>query len=177
MKVLKPSLEAIDALTAESIAMCVTTDVRPLSGASGFLDWRMCGRLSRLLTGGKMTGEVGETLMTSSNLPHIKRVFLFGFGPSDRVEVQCRDRFAHMVDVFDKAKVESIAVILPPSPNESLVQRAEKGLRPHLKERLSAVFIPEKPWKKAAASPAEGLATSPASAPVPAKETLGGRSA
>ena len=51
--------------------MPVWTDVRPLRGAAGLLDWRMCGRLSTMLASGKVTGAEGEQTLfpTAHRLP------------------------------------------------------------------------------------------------------------
>jgi hypothetical protein len=65
-------------------ALCVPvwTDVRPLSGAAGLLDWRMCGRLSTLLASGKVTGAEGEqTLFPSAHRLPWRLVLALGGGP------------------------------------------------------------------------------------------------
>lgn len=65
-------------------ALCVPvwTDVRPLSGAAGLLDWRMCGRLSTLLASGKVTGAEGEqTLFPSAHRLPWRLVLALGAGP------------------------------------------------------------------------------------------------
>jgi hypothetical protein len=65
-------------------ALCVPvwTDVRPLRGAAGLLDWRMCGRLSRMLAAGKVTGVEGEQTLfpTAHRLPW-RLVLALGAGP------------------------------------------------------------------------------------------------
>jgi len=58
------------------------TDVRPLRGAAGLLDWRMCGRLSGLIAAGKVTGADGEqTLFPSANRLPWRLVLAVGAGP------------------------------------------------------------------------------------------------
>jgi hypothetical protein len=39
------------------------TDVRPLRGAAGLLDWRLSGKLSSLIQSGRLTGAEGEQLL------------------------------------------------------------------------------------------------------------------
>jgi hypothetical protein len=65
-------------------ALCVSvwSDVRPLRGAAGLLDWRMCGRLSALVAAGKVTGADGEqTLFPSANRLPWRLVLALGAGP------------------------------------------------------------------------------------------------
>jgi len=58
-------------------------DERPLRGAAGLADWRLCGRLSRLLKARRATGGVGETLlMPPGKRLKFARVMLFGLGES-----------------------------------------------------------------------------------------------
>ncbi|HVZ73250.1 MAG TPA: M17 family peptidase N-terminal domain-containing protein [Polyangia bacterium] len=65
-------------------ALCVPlwTDVRPLRGAAGLLDWRLCGRLSAMLASGKVTGREGEQTLfpTGQRLPW-RLVLALGGGP------------------------------------------------------------------------------------------------
>jgi hypothetical protein len=59
----------------------VWTDVRPLRGASGLLDWRMCGRLSSWMVAGKVTGDEGEqTLFPSGGRLAWRLVLAVGAG-------------------------------------------------------------------------------------------------
>ncbi len=76
------SLAALDALTGlEAVALLVFEDERPLRSLAGFADWRLCGALSRILIGGRFTGERGDALLfpALSRFPG-DRVFCFGGG-------------------------------------------------------------------------------------------------
>jgi Cytosol aminopeptidase family, N-terminal domain len=67
---------------ADALCVPVWTDVRPLRGAAGLLDWRMCGRLSALLASGKVTGRQGEqTLFPTTNRLPWRLVLALGGGP------------------------------------------------------------------------------------------------
>jgi hypothetical protein len=58
-------------------------DERPLRGAAGLADWRLCGRLSRLIRAGRAGGAQGETvLMPPGRRLRFKRLVLFGLGES-----------------------------------------------------------------------------------------------
>jgi Cytosol aminopeptidase family, N-terminal domain len=66
----------------DAICVPVWTDVRPLRGAAGLLDWRLCGRLSSMLAAGKVTGVEGEQTLfpTAHRLPW-RLVLVLGVGP------------------------------------------------------------------------------------------------
>jgi hypothetical protein len=66
----------------DAVCVPVWSDVRPLRGAAGLLDWRMCGRLSALLLAGKVTGAEGEqTLFPSAHRLPWRLVLALGAGP------------------------------------------------------------------------------------------------
>jgi hypothetical protein len=66
----------------DCVCVPVWTDVRPLRGAAGLLDWRMCGRLSAMLASGKVTGAEGEqTLFPSAHRLPWRLVLALGVGP------------------------------------------------------------------------------------------------
>lgn len=76
------SLASLDALTGvDALALLVFEDERPLRGLAGFVDWRLCGALSRILLGGRFSGARGDALL----FPVVgrltgERVFCFGAG-------------------------------------------------------------------------------------------------
>jgi hypothetical protein len=66
---------------ADAICIPVWSDVRPLRGAAGLLDWRMCGRLSTMMAAGKVTGAEGEqTLFPSAGRLPWRLVLALGAG-------------------------------------------------------------------------------------------------
>ncbi|HEY1333477.1 MAG TPA: peptidase M17, partial [Myxococcaceae bacterium] len=50
------TLDALDPLPVDTVCLFVSEDERPLGGAAGFVDWRLCGQLSRLLVDGFFKG-------------------------------------------------------------------------------------------------------------------------
>ena len=81
------SLEALDAMTGiEALCCFVVEDERPLSGATGYLDWRLCGGLSKILGSGFFVGAPGDKLLvpTDSRVP-ARKVFAVGLGRSNAV--------------------------------------------------------------------------------------------
>src|SRR5205823_2340745 len=89
------TLEAVDTAQAESLCLFVASDERPLTGLSGLADWRLSGKLSRLLRSGILTGRAGEAVLTppGSRLA-FQKMFLFGLGPLDQPE----DKLVAQVD-------------------------------------------------------------------------------
>ena len=77
-------LATLDLLLGEFDALClfIFEDERPLRGAAGYVDWRLCGALSRVLQDGRFTGQHGDALLfpTLGRLAP-PRIFCFGAGP------------------------------------------------------------------------------------------------
>jgi hypothetical protein len=67
MKALQVLDSPADQLPAEVVAAFFYTDVRPLSGPSGLLDWRLNGRMTALLLRGRALGRPGEHLLFAGN--------------------------------------------------------------------------------------------------------------
>ncbi|MDB4977572.1 MAG: cytosol aminopeptidase [Myxococcaceae bacterium] len=57
------TLQSLDELKTEVLCLPVFSDERPLRGAAGLVDWRLCGRLSDLLVRGELTGEFDQALL------------------------------------------------------------------------------------------------------------------
>jgi hypothetical protein len=78
-----PNLRRLDLLGSEVLVATLTTDERPPHGTAGLVDWRLSGRISRLLLRGFATGRAGEVLLVPGKpkLPFDK-VLLFGVGSS-----------------------------------------------------------------------------------------------
>jgi len=77
-----PSLRRLDLAGTEVLVAGLAADERPPHGVAGLVDWRLSGRLSRLMMSGFATGAVGEVLLMPGRpkLPFDK-VLLFGIGP------------------------------------------------------------------------------------------------
>jgi hypothetical protein len=87
-----------DVTQADAIGVGIFADQRPLRGPAGLLDWRLCGRLSRLLRRGRLSGEYGEALLMPAvgRLP-MPRVLLLGVGAQrDFGEERYRDAVRRM---------------------------------------------------------------------------------
>src|SRR6188472_3201569 len=81
LSVLPLDLARWDEAARDCLVLPVFRDDRPLRGAAGLADWRLCGRLSRLLKANKATAAAGETMMLPPGRRlRFKRVMWFGLG-------------------------------------------------------------------------------------------------
>ncbi|GAB5548517.1 MAG: leucyl aminopeptidase [Sandaracinaceae bacterium] len=110
-----PDLRRLDELKCEAIALPFFTDVRPLRGALGLLDWRLCGQVSRLLLRGHASGAAEEAILIPAR-PRLTydKLFLFGAGAAsefdDAVFEQVVER---MLVTLDRARVRVSVFGLP----------------------------------------------------------------
>lgn len=76
-----PELRKLDLLGTEIIVSTIASDERPPHGVTGLLDFRLAGRISRLIQAGFATGKVGDVLLIPGKpkLPFDK-ILLFGIG-------------------------------------------------------------------------------------------------
>jgi hypothetical protein len=66
----------------DALVVPIWSDVRPLRGAAGLLDWRLCGRLSQMIRDGRLSGTPGEKLLHMTGRLPWKRVLFLGIGES-----------------------------------------------------------------------------------------------
>ncbi|MFO0710579.1 MAG: M17 family peptidase N-terminal domain-containing protein [Sandaracinus sp.] len=110
-----PDLRKLDLLDAEAMAVPVHTDERPLRGATGLLDWRLCGRFSQLVVRGRVTGREGErVLVPTAGRLSFDKVLLVGAGPSAGLDAaQARRTVRAMLEVLDGLRIRRAAIALP----------------------------------------------------------------
>jgi cytosol aminopeptidase family protein len=108
------TLDAVDQADAEALCLFISEDERPLTGLAGLADWRLSGRLSRMIRSGMLTGGAGEAVLTPPGARlSFKKLFLFGLGKAqtdDELAARLKDalrRLAH-------AGVQDAALQLPP---------------------------------------------------------------
>ena len=116
---LTSGLDALDALIGiEALCCFVTEDERPLSGATGFLDWRLCGGLSKILGSGFFVGAPGDKLLlpTDARVP-ARKVFAMGLGPSKGVTALGLEHALNQAAaMLSRARVDSVALAFPVLP-------------------------------------------------------------
>lgn len=110
------TLDALDPLPVDTVCLFVSEDERPLGGAAGFVDWRLCGQLSRLLVDGFFKGTRGESLLLPSNgRIGAPRLVVLGLGPGGEAlhPGVLRTALSQAADVLNRARVDSVALELP----------------------------------------------------------------
>jgi leucyl aminopeptidase len=128
--------EGLDGLAGvDALCLFVGEDDRPLPGTAGYVDWRLCGALSRVLRGGFFTGARGDCLLLPSDgrFP-IPRIFAVGLGRRQDLDSDAlRETLAHAAQVLAKARVESVALEVPGASGLDEAARASA---------LAASFLP-----------------------------------
>jgi hypothetical protein len=120
------SLEALDPLAVDTLCLFVAEDERPLAGAAGFADWRLCGQLSRLLADGFFRGARGESLLLpSGGRLGPARVVVLGLGPIAEAShpTAVRSALGNAADVLNRVRVDSVAIELPGRPSLDAAER------------------------------------------------------
>ncbi len=104
-----------DEVDGHALVVSFFSDERPLRGAAGLADWRLCGRLSRLIKHRRISGRRGETLMLPPGRRlGFERVMLFGLGNSRRFDEETyRQHVRWIRDVVNRAQVSSYALQPP----------------------------------------------------------------
>lgn len=110
-----PSLRKLDLLGTEVILAGVASDETPPHGLAGLLDWRLAGRISKLIERGFVTGKVAEVVLVPGKpkLPFDK-VLLFGVGSrADFSEPVYRVVVEKMLSTLEGLRARSAVVELP----------------------------------------------------------------
>ena len=118
------------AAPADAVCVPVWTDVRPLRGAAGLLDWRLCGRLSTMLASGKVTGAAGEQTLfpTAHRLPW-RLVLALGAGPRrDFSDRRFQDSVRRALDAVRGLGARRLALALPGRDGERATTGATAAL-------------------------------------------------
>lgn len=110
-----PELRKLDLLGTEVIVSTLASDERPPHGVTGLLDFRLAGRISRLIENGFATGRVGEVLLVPGKpkLPFDK-LLLFGIGKqTDFNDPVFRAVLDKMLRTLEGLRARSAVVELP----------------------------------------------------------------
>jgi hypothetical protein len=92
----------------------IWTDVRPLRGAAGLLDWRLNGRLSECLRDERFAGERGERLLWPTKRIPWRAVLAIGLGATrDFDEERFRDTLDTTFTVMQGLGLSTLAAALP----------------------------------------------------------------
>lgn len=115
LSVLPLDLTRWDEIARDALVLPVFKDDRPLRGAAGLADWRMCGRLSRLLKLQRAGAEAGETLiMPPGRRLRFSRILWFGLGEAKGYsEERFKKDVKWIMDVAKTAGVTDWAFQMP----------------------------------------------------------------
>ncbi|MEY4578098.1 MAG: hypothetical protein RL701_2801 [Pseudomonadota bacterium] len=109
-----PDWKSLDGLHSEAILLPFFSDERPLTGALGLIDWRMCGFVSRLIQRNVVRGRLGETVLVPLQRFASDKLFLFGLGPRAEFDPALQESvIERMLDVGLHARVRAMALCLP----------------------------------------------------------------
>jgi hypothetical protein len=115
LSVLPLDLARWDEAARDVLVLPVFKDDRPLRGAAGLADWRLCGRLSRLVKSNHATAEAGETLLLPPGRRlRFARILWFGLGEArGYTDERFRSDLAWIRDVVTDAAVADWALQAP----------------------------------------------------------------
>lgn len=109
-------LAGLDALEVDTLVLPLFEGRAQPLGVAGHVDWRLSGRLARLIQGGRFTGARGErVLMTALDRIRASRVILWGLGPA-KSWASDADDLPQLVSALADAGARSVAVALPRAP-------------------------------------------------------------
>ena len=109
------SKEEVDAQECDLLVTGIFEDERPLRGTSGWIDWRLNGRLSRLLIHGKLSGVWRETtLIPSGSRIAPRMILILGLGRvRDYSYLRLREALPHLIETMKNLRISSACVSLP----------------------------------------------------------------
>ena len=115
LSVLPLDLSRWDEAKRDALILPVFKDDKPLRGAAGLADWRLCGKLSRLLRSNRATAESGEAmLLPPGRRLRFSRILWFGLGDAKGyTDQRFKKDLAWIVDVVSKANVSDWAMQAP----------------------------------------------------------------
>jgi hypothetical protein len=117
------------AAAGDMLAFGLWSDVRPLRGAAGLVDWRLCGRLSALIAAGHVNGRLGErTLLSSGRRLPWKVALAVGLGArADFTEEVFVSAVHRTLEALRGLKLGRLAMALPGRDGERIAAR--RGLQ------------------------------------------------
>jgi hypothetical protein len=105
----------IERARADLAIVSFTSTERPLRGAAGRADWRLCGRLSRLIAAGRVEGHAGEAvLLPGGGGLRAPLLLALGLGPGASLGPAAAAAFAR--DAVGRGlalRAETLALALP----------------------------------------------------------------
>jgi hypothetical protein len=110
-----PQLELLDDINCEALAIPFFIEERPLQGAFGLVDWRMCGLISRMIVRKRIDGSFKECILIPGR-PRIsvEKLFLIGLGHEDAFDESVLETISeYMLQTLAAVGVRTSAMVLP----------------------------------------------------------------
>ena len=109
------SNDSVDAQECDIVVTGFFLDEKPLRGSSGWIDWRLNGRVSRLIQAKRFTGEWKETiLIPSEGRLAAPLILLIGLGRvSEHSTLRLRELSAHLIMTLQGIQVPNICLSFP----------------------------------------------------------------
>lgn len=136
-------LLGLDQVVGDSVGLFCWSDVRPLVGVAGYIDWRLCGSLSQALVNRNFMGDAGEVmLLPVSGRFGPRRLFVFGLGPVAAWDGEVlRTGARQAVEVMRKAGATSVVLGAPASRTDSSIENAfVKAAQDELAQQIGQVL-------------------------------------
>ncbi len=104
-----------DLLGVDTLCLFVAEDERPLKGTAGYVDWRMCGALSRVLLDRFFIGSPGDCLLIPSDGKiAMSRIFAVGIGNIEGFGLDSLIRtMGDAGRMLSRAQVRTVALEIP----------------------------------------------------------------
>lgn len=109
------STEKTDVQECDVLVTGFFQDERPLKGASGWMDWRLNGMLSRFLIEKRLTGDWQEKILIPSQGRVMPRmILLLGLGKVKEYSyLRLRELSPYLLEILKKLNTSSICLSLP----------------------------------------------------------------
>jgi cytosol aminopeptidase family protein len=136
LSVMPLDLARWDETARDALVLPVFKDDRPLRGAAGLADWRLCGKLSRLVKANRASADAGETIMLPPGRRlKFSRIMWFGLGDAKGYN---DDRFRRdLTWIFDvMAKANIVDWVLQAPGRASGLIGARRAIEIILEDRL-----------------------------------------
>lgn len=115
VRIAPADLAGLDALSVDALVLPMFAVCAQPRSVAGYVDWRLCGRLARLLKSGRFSGGADESmLMTALGRLGAQRIFLLGLGPPRALD-ELGALLRRHVDILADAGAKDLA-LAPPSP-------------------------------------------------------------
>lgn len=111
---LKLSSEPLDIVESDLALVLAYEDERPLKGQTGLIDWRLNGKVSKLILDKRFDGKFGDALlMPSEGRAHANELVVLGLGHKSQLDEARTPRvIQYIIETLLKKKARSFALSL-----------------------------------------------------------------